>query len=150
MNWKGHILASFVAYAFLVVVFQLPAPSSIAGLVLLAFASLLPDFDHPHSVIREVFSILLALFSLAALVLLLEFEPLAKLAIATGVGAVIYIGLKKIPLRHRGKESLHQWSVCLLFVGMCGVIFYFAHISLHFLPFLFVGYSVHLLTDKNV
>ncbi len=150
MNWRGHIAASFVAYIFLVFVFQLPAPTSIAALVLLAFASILPDFDHPQSVIREVFSIIMGFFSVGALVLFLEFQPIIKIALSCIGGVLVYLGMKNIPLRHRGRDSLHQWSVCLLFVGLCALVFYLIGISLRFLPFLLVGYGVHLLTDKSV
>lgn len=150
MNWKSHILATFIIYISLVLLFQFPLPNSIAGLVLLSLASILPDFDHPKSVIREVISILLGFFAFSAMVLLFELDPVLRLAIGAFSGVIVYIGLKNIPLRHRGKESLHQWSVCFLLTGLLAIIFILFGVSLKFLAFIFVGYSVHLLTDRNV
>ena len=150
MNWKSHILVTFVIYIVLVITFQFPLPNSISALILLALASLLPDFDHPKSVIREVISILLGFFSFSAFILISELEMALRLLVGMVLGILIYVGLKSIPLRHRGRNSMHQWSICFLLTGLLFIVFVLFNINLKFLAFVFVGYSVHLLTDRNV
>ena len=150
MNWRGHIIASFAAYVPLVIFFGLPAPTNITAFIVLAFASILPDFDHPKSVIREVISILLAFFSLAAFLVVSDMSIALRVVSGSVAATVAYFLLKKIPLKHRGPESLHQWSICLLLTGTCTILFILVGRGLHFLPFIFVGYSIHLLIDKNV
>jgi len=150
MNWKGHITVTFGIYLVLVLFLGLQLTSSLAALILLAISSILPDFDHPKSVIRETLAILSGFFTLSLILLIFEVEPVIKLVAGTVSGIAIYILIKTIPLRHRGKRSLHQWSVCFLLLGICAVVFFFLDIGFRYLPFIFVGYSVHLLTDKNV
>ncbi len=150
MNWKGHIAATFIIYILLVLIFQFPLPNSIAALILLTLASILPDFDHPKSVIRETLSIFAGFFTLILFLMLFEIELVFRLIGGSLSGILVYALLKTMPLRHRGKRSLHQWSVCFLLAGICAVVFFFLGIAFEFLPFIFVGYAVHLLTDKNV
>ncbi len=150
MNWKAHILAAFIIYISLVFFFEFPVPNSIAALILLSFASILPDFDHPKSLIREVISILLALSAFSGVILLVELEIFLKFLTAAAFSVVVYVGLKTIPLHHRGRESLHQWRVCFLITGLLALILFLAGISMKFAAFVFVGYSVHLLIDRNV
>ncbi len=150
MNWKGHILATFIIYMLLVLVFEFPLPNSMMALALLTLASIMPDFDHPKSVIREVISVLLGLFSFSLFIILSEFEFILRLLTGALLGSLVYISLKKIPLKHRGPDSLHQWSVCFLLTGLLLIVFILAGVEIKFLAFIFVGYSVHLLTDRNV
>ena len=149
-NWKTHILITFVIYALLVITFKFSPPTSIAALILLAFASILPDFDHPKSVIREALSIIMGFFSFAIFMSFFDFDLPIRLISGAITGGLVYFGLKKFPLSHRGPDSLHQWKVCFLFVGLCTLVFLIAGISFQFLSFLLLGYGVHLLVDKNV
>ncbi len=149
-NWKTHVLAAFLAYFFLIIILKFPAPESISAFILLAFSSILPDFDHPKSVIRETISLLMGFFSATFFILYFDLSLQLKLIGGIITGVIVYFSLKKIHIRHRGPNSLHQWKVCLIFIVLCAAVFYFAKIDFQFLPFLAVGYSVHLLTDKNI
>jgi len=150
MNWRGHLAAGFAIYLLIVLFFRMGQAESAVGLVLLGFASLLPDLDHPKSVIRETLSVSAAFGSMAAVIAFFDFSLPIRLGLGIAASLVVYSILKNLPLRHRGSKSLHQWRVCFLLTGLLAVVFFVSGISLAFAAFIFVGYSVHLLTDKGI
>ncbi len=148
MDWKLHVILSFFLYFLIISVFQFSLAYSITAFTLLTFSSLLPDLDHPKSVIRKAVFLLvfyfLALFIVIGLNLTLEMKIL--ILIITLI--LTYYLYKSIPLRHRGKRSLHLWRYVLIFPLISLALSALANINISFALFIIVGYGSHLISDK--
>ncbi len=61
---------------------------------------------------------------------------------------LVYYSYKNIPLKHRGKRSLHLWRYPILFTTISAVLFSVANINISLILFILIGYGSHLLADK--
>jgi|GEM_PF-1615938 len=148
MDWKLHMIFSFAIYFVIILLFPSTLMYSIHALIILVFSSLLPDLDHPKSVIRVV--IFAAVFYLLMLFVILQ-ETLdfwTKILTIVILFVLVYYSYKKIPLRHRGKRSLHLWRYLPLSVAASLVLFTFANINISLILFIVIGYGSHLLSDR--
>ena len=147
MDWKLHIILSLILYFVIVSFFPFPLSYSIPALLLLIFSSLFPDLDHPKSLVRKVVFILT--FYFLAIYIFLEMPvdfgiKILTLSIISILSLYVY---KNLPLRHRGKRSLHLWRYCPAFAGCFTVLFALANINISFTLFIIVGYASHLIAD---
>ena len=148
MDWKLHLIFSFLLYFIIILFFWFPMDYSVAAFFLLTFSSLLPDVDYKKSIIRGViFAMvfyLLMLFVVIQKSLVLEIKILAVVILLF----IVYYSYKNIPLKHRGKHSLHLWRYPFAFTAVSLVLFAAANINISLILFIFIGYGSHLLTDK--
>jgi len=104
--------------------------------------------DHPKSMIRKlVFVAALYLFILFVVV-----EMTADIGIKVIVMSVIlmltYYFFRNIPLKHRGKRSLHLWRYVFISGSLSSVFFALADINISLALFIIIGYGSHLIADK--
>jgi inner membrane protein len=148
MDWKLHILFSFILYFLISLFFHFSIAYGISAFLVLIFSSLLPDIDHPKSLIRAVvFSLM---FYVLAIFVVLEVSSgiLVKIVLLAIILVLTYAGYKKLPLRHRGRKSLHQWRFFVVFSGVCIILFSLGNIDLTLDFFFSLGYGSHLILDK--
>jgi len=146
MDWKLHIIFSFFLYFLIISLFPLTLIYSLQALFLLLFSSLLPDLDHPKSVIRGVIFIITFYF-LVLFVMIQKFDFEIKVMVLIMVLFLLYYFYRNIPLKHRGRKSLHLWRHCFLFTGIFFVLFSIENINISLTSFIFIGYGSHLLAD---
>jgi inner membrane protein len=143
-NWKAHISITLVLYLVFVTLLNTSFNTNIAGFLILIFSSLLPDLDHPKSKIRRFVSSSFFLMVFLFLTTSLNLELIISLAIS-GTG---YLLVRNLPLKHRGRKSLHQWKLVFLIPFFIGLSFHLIGINYLLAFFVFFGYSVHLLLDR--
>lgn len=148
MDWKLHVILSFFFYFLIISVFHFPLSYSITALILLMFSSLLPDLDHPKSMIRKAVFFLvfyfLALFIVIGLNLTLEMKILILIIILI----LTYYLYKFLPLKHRGKRSLHLWRYVFISPLLSLILFALANINISLILFIIIGYGSHLVSDN--
>ncbi len=86
-------------------------------------------------------------YFLALFVMMQEFDLEMKLVVLIMVLVLLYYSYRNIPLKHRGKKSLHLWRYCFLFAGIFFVFFSIENINISLTSFIFIGYGSHLLAD---
>ncbi len=59
-----------------------------------------------------------------------------------------YYSYKHLPLKHRGKHSLHLWRYPFLFTAVFSVLFAIANINISLILFILIGYGSHLFADR--
>ena len=148
MDWKLHVILSLFLYFLIISVFQFPFPYSITAFILLIFSSLLPDLDHPKSKIRKAIFLLLFYFMTLFVVIELNVDLGMKILILMITLILTYYLYKFLPLKHRGKRSLHLWRYVFISPLLSLVLFAFANINISFALFIIVGYGSHLISDK--
>lgn len=148
MDWKLHMMIPLFVYIAIILFFQPPLIYSIQALILLIFSSFLPEFDHPRSLARKVFFILLFYFVAIAIMIELKIEFWLKILIISMFLIVVRYIYKKLPIRHRGKRSLHLWRYFFVFPTIFALYFVFAGVDLSLIFFIFIGYGLHLALDK--
>jgi len=148
MDWKLHLLTSFLVYFGLMLFFRFPSDYGVAAFILLALSSLLPDVDHPKSIIRGIiFAIIFYLFMLFV-VMQSSIDLQMKILVIVIMLILTYYSYRNIPLKHRGRRSLHLWRYSFVSTGISAVIFRMANINISLVLFIFIGYALHLLVDK--
>ena len=148
MDWKLHVIVSFLLYLVIILFFQFSLSYSVAAFILLVFSSLLPDLDHPKSLIRGVIFAVVFYLSMWFVLIELSADFMIKLFVIITILILTYYFYKNIPLKHRGKKSLHLWRYCFLVTGVSLVLFSVANINISMVSFIFIGYGSHLLADK--
>lgn len=147
MDWKLHVIFSFVIYFMIILFFRFPPDYSVSSLLLVVFSSLLPDLDYPKSIIRGiVFAMIFYLLMLFVIIQDLGME--IKILAVVILLILVYYSYKNIPLKHRGKHSLHLWRYPILFTAISLVLFSVANINISLALFILIGYGSHLLSDK--
>jgi len=147
-NWKIHIVLTVAIYLVFINIFSFDIKLSIAAIFLLIFSSLLPDLDHPKSKIRSFVTGSLFFVMFIFLFALLEYESVSKIVTSLLGASLIYVFFSNLPLKHRGKKSLHQWHLAL-FIPFCfAVVFYIFGMNYLLAFFVLFGYFVHLLLDR--
>ena len=148
MDWKLHTLLSFLLYFLIISIFHFSLTYSIQALLILIFSSLLPDIDHPKSVIRKIIFLLVFYFMMLFVVIEMSLGIEMKILIMMITIILTYYFYKNIPLKHRGKRSLHLWRYCFILGGISLILFTLANINTSLTLFIIVGYASHLISDK--
>ena len=148
MDWKLHVLVSFLAYFLIVSLFRFQPLYSVQALLVLVFFSMLPDVDHPKSVIRKVVFIIIFYLMMLFVVIELAIDIPTKTAIMLIYVAITYYFYKNLPLSHRGKRSLHLWRYPFIFAGLFLVFSVAAGMNISLCLFVLIGYGLHLLSDR--
>ncbi len=149
-NWNYHIGFSFAIYAILVVALNISWTPAAIGFVILVLASLLPDFDHPNSLIRQIIAMACAA---GLLVVVLKIFVNSGFDLFTGIVISIiaatgsYIGVLKVRLKHRGKKSMHQLWVLVFVTALSALVFWLINLHPYFAGVVFLGYSSHMFLD---
>ncbi|HLD57479.1 MAG TPA: metal-dependent hydrolase [archaeon] len=150
-NWNYHIAFSFAVYIILAFVFNISLVGGLIGFIVLGFASLLPDFDHPKSLIRQITAIAAGfgsfIIALKALVNYTQLSLLGGIFISVIIGGAVYFTVTKIRLKHRGKKSMHQIWVLIFVTAASALIFWLINLQIYFAGLVFLGYSSHLFLD---
>lgn len=149
-NWNYHIGFSFVIYAILVIALNISMTPAAIGFVILVFASLLPDFDHPSSLIRQIVAMSCAagLFVVVLKIFVnTEQDLFTGIVISIISGAGSYMGVLKVRLKHRGKKSMHQLWVLVFVTVLSALVFWLINLHPYFAGVVFIGYSSHMLLD---
>ncbi|NIO22554.1 MAG: hypothetical protein GTN38_00820 [Candidatus Aenigmarchaeota archaeon] len=147
MDWKLHLILSFILYFAIILISPLSLAYSVQALIILIFSSLLPDLDHPKSLIR------IAIFAVV-FYLLMVFVIIQDLALEVKILTIVilliltYYSYKHLPLKHRGKHSLHLWRYPFLFTAVFSVLFAIANINISLILFILIGYGSHLFADR--
>lgn len=147
MDWKLHALTSFFIYFVIVTFFRLPFIYSLQGLFVFVFASLLPDVDHPKSVIRKIVFIMVFYLMILSVVLGLGVSAEIKAVIMVIILVLTYYFYKNIPIRHRGRRSLHLWRYPFILMGIFLALSIFLETNISLVFFIIAGYGVHLVSD---
>jgi hypothetical protein len=148
MDWKLHLISSLFIYLIIIIIFPLPPYYSIQALIILTFSSLLPDLDHPKSMIRIVIFSLIFYLLMLFVILQETLNHWIKILTIVILLILVYYTYKYLPLRHRGKRSLHLWRYFLLSIAVSLVFFTIANINISLSLFILIGYGSHLLADK--
>lgn len=147
-SWKIHILFGLILYFAFVLIFSPGLEMNMLALALLVFASLLPDLDHPKSVIRLVVAVLGSFFVAIFLISNVEGLLTERLVVGTAGWVITYFAIKNLPLKHRGKKSLHQWWVLIILVMALGFAFWWTKTDISLMVFVLLGYGSHLILDR--
>ncbi len=148
MDWKLHVILSLLLYFLIISFFHFSLAYSVQALLILIFSSLLPDLDHPKSKIRKVIFLLVFYMMAIFVVIELNVDLGMKILVLMVILILTYYLYRNIPLKHRGKRSLHLWRYCFLFTALSAIIFAVANINISFALFIIVGYGSHLISDK--
>ena len=148
MDWKLHLIVPLAIFSIMLMLFSFSLGFSVAALITILFASLLPDLDYPKSFIRSV--ILSSLFFLILWFVLIYVPAgfLEKIAIIAISFILIYAAHYSLPLKHRGKKSLHQWRLAFIFSAAFLIILVISQMNLTLSLFFLLGYGIHLLLDR--
>ena len=142
------MILSLAIYFIIIMVFPLSIYYSIQALIILIFSSLLPDLDHPKSMIRVVIFALIFYLIILFVILQETLDFWIKILTITILLVLVYYSYRNIPLRHRGKRSLHLWRYFLLSIAVSLVLFTIANINISLILFILIGYGSHLLADR--
>ncbi len=148
MDWKLHVILSLFLYFLIISFSQFSLIYSVQALLILVFSSLLPDLDHPKSMIRKITFILVFYLMMLFIIIELAMDVGTKALIIIIILILAYYIYKNLPLKHRGKRSLHLWRYCFLFGGISLILFALANINITFALFIIVGYASHLISDR--
>jgi len=148
MDWKVHMLTPLLIYIFIILIFQPPFVYSIQALLLVIFSSFIPELDHPRSVARKIAFIVIFYLMLIAIMVEISIDIWMKVIIIIILLIITRHFYKKLPLRHRGKHSLHLWRYCLVFPTIFIFIFLSTDIDISLASFVVIGYASHLALDK--
>jgi len=148
MDWKTHMMVPLFIYIAITLVFRFDILYSVQALFLLLFAAFLPDIDHPRSLVRKVAFILVFYIMVFAVTVDVSIDMLLKFAIITCMLVLARYAYKHLPIKHRGKHSLHLWRYCLVLPSIFAFAFIVASINISLILFIIVGYGSHLAVDR--
>ena len=148
MDWKLHAILSLFLYFVIISIFQFSLAYSVQALSILVFSSLLPDIDHPKSVIRKIVFIIIFYLMILFVVLELPIGMEMKILIMIITLILTYYFYRNIPLKHRGPRSLHRWRYVVVFPIISFPLLLLANINITLSLFIIVGYGSHLISDK--
>ncbi len=147
-DWKIHTISLLLVFALILCLFSFSLEFGIMALLVLVFAGLLPDLDHPRSLIRQVLGLLCSL--LAGLIFFVSMEAALEIRIASSaiMFALVLLVFRKLPLRHRGRRSLHKWRIGIIIFFISVLLLWFANLSIYLSLFILTGYWLHLGLDR--
>lgn len=147
-DWKLHSIAALLAFALLLSLFPFSPDFSVMALLIFLFSSLLPDLDHPKSLIRHVLGLFCSLFISAIFFIRLEAGIGIRLVSGAMMFVLVFLLFRKLPLRHRGRRSLHRWRIGLLLFLLCTALFLMLGLNIYLGIFIPAGYWLHLALDR--
>ena len=148
MDWKSHMLVPLLLYIAIILIFQFQFLYSVQALFLVVFSAFLPELDHPRSVARRIFFVILFYAMVFAITIEVSIEIWLKFVVITVLLVLARYAYKKLPIKHRGKHSLHLWRYCLVIPTFFVFVFMLANINISLASFIIVGYGSHLALDK--
>ena len=110
--------------------------------------ALLPDLDHPRSLMRNVLGMFCSL--LVGLIFFVSMETALETRLASSVimFLIVFILFRRLPLSHRGRRSLHKWKLGILVFLLCAGIFLLTGLNIYLSSFMLIGYWLHLGLDR--
>jgi len=147
-DWKAHSISSLLVFALAVPVLSLSLDSALLALGLLLFSGLLPDLDHPRSFIRQVLGLFFSFLVSAAVFTGIDSALEVRLASSIVMFLLVFLAFRKIPLRHRGKRSMHRWGFGLALFLLCAGLFWLIGLDVWLSLFALAGYWLHLALDR--
>jgi hypothetical protein len=148
MDWKLHVILSFLLYFLIISFFQFSVSYSVQSFLILVFFSLFPDIDHRKSMIRKAVFILVFYLMVLFVFIGMNLDAGMKILIVLILSVLTYYLYKFLPLKHRGKRSLHLWRYFFVSLMLFTVLFALANINISLTLFIIVGYGSHLISDK--
>ena len=147
-DWKIHSISVLLVFAIILCIFSFSPEFGIMALLVLLFSGLLPDLDHPRSFIRQLLGILCSLF--ISVIFFVSMEAGLEIRIASSVimFSLVFLLFRKIPLRHRGRRSLHKWRIGIIISLFSILLLWFANLSIYLSLFILAGYWLHLGLDR--
>lgn len=147
-DWKAHVIATLLVYALIIWIFPTSPEFGLLALMVFLFFGVLPDLDHPKSLVRQLLTVFCALL-LSVAVFIRASEGLElRLASSLIVFALVFLLFRYLPLSHRGKRSLHKWGIGLGLFLVCVVLFLALGLSPYLSLFALLGYWLHLGLDR--
>ncbi len=147
-DWKIHTISVLLVFALILCLFSFSLEFGIMALLVLLFSGLLPDLDHPRSLIRQVLGLFCSLFISLLFFISMEAGLEMRLASSIIMFFLIFLLFRKIPLRHRGRRSLHKWRLGIILFLACAGLFLLVGLSVYLSLFILTGYWLHLGLDK--
>lgn len=147
-DWKIHAISALLVFALLLSLLPFHPDFSIMALLIFLFSSLLPDLDHPRSLIRQVLGLFCSLFISVMFFITIGGGLEMRLASSVIMFLLVFLLFRKIPLRHRGRRSLHKWKLGFLLFLLSLLLFLAAGINIHLSAFILAGYWLHLGLDR--
>jgi len=148
MDWKMHMIAPLFIYIFAILIFRFPLLYAVQALMLILFSSFLPDLDHPRSLVRKATFIIIFYLMVFAVTADISTELWLKFVVITIMLVLIRYVYRHLPVKHRGKKSLHLWRYAFIFPTIFAFVFAAASINITLVLFIIVGYGTHLALDK--
>jgi hypothetical protein len=148
MDWKMHMIAPLFVYIFAMLVFQMPVLYAVQALTLILFASFLPDLDHPKALVRKATFIIIFYLMVFAVTAEMAAELWLKFVVITIMLVLTRYAYKHLPVKHRGKKSLHLWRYAFVLPTVFAFVFVVANINITLVLFTIAGYGTHLALDK--
>lgn len=147
-DWKIHAISALLAFALLLSLFHFSPDFSIMALLVFLFSSLLPDLDHPRSLIRQILGLFCSLFISLMFFITIGGGLEIRLASSITMFLLVFLLFRKIPLRHRGRRSMHKWKMGFLLFLLCFLLFLIGGINVYLSTFILTGYWLHLGLDR--
>lgn len=147
-DWKIHAIMALLAYSIIFLLFSFTPEFGLMALLIMVFAGLLPDLDHPRSLIRQVLGIFCSLMVSVAFFVSVDAALEARLASSVIMFILVFLLFRKLPLRHRGRRSLHKWRLGIILFLACAGLFLLAGLSVYLSLFILAGYWLHLALDR--
>ena len=147
-DWKIHAISALLVFALLLSLLPFQPDFSIMALLIFLFSSLLPDLDHPRSLIRQVLGLFCSLFISVMFFISMEAGIKMRLVSSIIMFLLVFLLFRKIPLRHRGRRSLHKWKLGIILFLASLVVFFLIGFSVYLGVFILAGYWLHLGLDR--
>ena len=147
-DWKIHTISVLLVFALILCIFSFSTEFGIMALLVLLFSGLLPDLDHPRSLIRQLLGILCSLFISVIFYVSMGAGLEIRLASSVIMFLLVFLLFRKIPLRHRGRRSLHKWRIGIIISLFSILLLWFANLSIYLSIFILTGYWLHLGLDR--
>ncbi len=147
-DWKIHAISALLLFALLLSLFPFQPDFSVMALFLFLFSSLLPDLDHPKSLIRQILGLFCSLFISVIFLIIIRGGPEIRLASSIIMFLLVFLLFRKIPLRHRGRRSMHKRGVGIILFLACTGLFLLIGLSVYLSVFTLAGYWLHLGLDR--
>ncbi len=147
-DWKIHTISVLLVYAVIFLLFSFSLEFGIMALLILLFSGLLPDLDHPRSLIRQLLGILCSLFISVIFFVSMAAGLEIRLASSVIMFLLVFLLFRKLPLRHRGRKSLHKWRIGIIISLFSILLLWFANLSIYLSLFILTGYWLHLGLDR--
>ena len=148
MDWKLHVIVPLIVFSVILMFSGFSLGSGIAALMITLFSSLFPDLDYPKSFIRSLILSSLFFITLWFVFIYVPAGFVEKAVLLSICFVLLYAAHYRLPLKHRGKKSLHQWRFAFVFSAVFLVLLALSGMGVILSAFFFLGYGTHLLLDR--